>query len=173
MYKRDGSLNCSPRSSGRKLILGHFSVATCILLFLTIHYTVNLTAVYIFKLVFLSCPHLQEALCITHYEVYIIHYAEYITHYEVYLQSIHLQTRLPPPARSNPHPCGHAYPRLFKLQFSCSMLVRKIYFTYYVLEVFKGAGSFHDIRQTMKDLSANNTSRYPKVVKIAPNQWCQ
>ena len=37
----------------------------------------------------------------------------------------------------------------------------------------KGAGSFHDIRQTMKDLSANNTSRYPKVVKIAPNHRCQ
>ena len=37
----------------------------------------------------------------------------------------------------------------------------------------KGAGSFHDIRKTMKDLSANDTSRYPKVVKIAPNHGCQ
>ena len=45
--KGGGSLNCSPRSSGRKLICGHFSVAKV--------------------------------------------------------------------ARSNPHPCGHAYPRLFKI----------------------------------------------------------
>ena len=37
----------------------------------------------------------------------------------------------------------------------------------------KGAGSFHDIRKTMKELSANDTSRYPKVVKIAPDHGCQ
>ena len=38
---------------------------------------------------------------------------------------------------------------------------------------FKGAGSFHDTRKTMKELSANDTSRYPKVVKIALNHGCQ
>ena len=37
----------------------------------------------------------------------------------------------------------------------------------------KGAGSFHDIRKTMKELSANDTSRYPKVLKSAPNHECQ
>ena len=37
----------------------------------------------------------------------------------------------------------------------------------------KGAGSFHDVRKTTKELSTNNTSRYPKVVKIAPNHGCQ
>ena len=37
----------------------------------------------------------------------------------------------------------------------------------------KGAGSFHDIRKTMKELSANHTSRYPKLAKIAPSHGCQ
>ena len=37
----------------------------------------------------------------------------------------------------------------------------------------KGAGSFHDIRKSMKKLCANDTSRYPKVLKIGPNHGCQ
>ena len=45
----------------------------------------------------------------------------------------------------------------------------KIYF----VKTLKGAGSFHDTRKTMKELSANDTSRYPKVVKIALNHGCQ
>ena len=102
MYKRDGSLNCSPRSSGRKLIRGHFSGAACILLFLTVRYTVyiykyTLYGIYIqtnmpqllpvfltsyyavygvyLKAVFLSCPRLQEALYV---------------HYTLCLRSIYL-----------------------------------------------------------------------------------
>ena len=46
-------------------------------------------------------------------------------------------------------------------------------FAWKEISVLKGAGSFHDIRKTMKELSANDTSRYPKVVKIAPNHGCQ
>ena len=38
---------------------------------------------------------------------------------------------------------------------------------------YKGAGSFHDIRKSMKELCANDTSRYPKVLKIGPNHGCQ
>ena len=41
------------------------------------------------------------------------------------------------------------------------------------LWVYKGAGSFHDVRKTMKKLSANDTSRYPKVVKFGPNHGWQ
>ena len=39
--------------------------------------------------------------------------------------------------------------------------------------IAKGAGSFHDIRKSMKKLCANDTSRYPKVLKIGPNHGCQ
>ena len=39
--------------------------------------------------------------------------------------------------------------------------------------LYKGASSFHDVRKNIKELSTNDTSRYPKVVKIAPNHGCQ
>ena len=41
------------------------------------------------------------------------------------------------------------------------------------MHTYKGAGSFHDIRKSMKKLCANDTSRYPKVLKIRPNHGCQ
>ena len=37
----------------------------------------------------------------------------------------------------------------------------------------KGAGSFHDVRKTMEELSANGTSRHAKVLKSGPNHGCQ
>ena len=142
MYKRVGSLNCSPRSSGRKLIRGHFSGAACILPFLTIHimrytwqqyisnsihYAVYLTAVYIYKLIILK----------KHYTLYKKHCTLYIIRY---IPTKYISVAAVA-ARSNPHPCGHAYPRLFKLQFSCSIRIEQLFNILYLKIPAKGVQS--------------------------------
>ena len=38
---------------------------------------------------------------------------------------------------------------------------------------FKGAGTSETPGQTKEELSANDTSRHPKVLKIGPNHGCQ
>ena len=39
--------------------------------------------------------------------------------------------------------------------------------------VFKGAGTSDTPSQTKEELSGNDTSRHPKVLKIGPNHGCQ